>query len=98
MPERPPSPVTLGDLDRVIADPGLMPPGAEVRPMLTHEYSLQARGMPRPIRVTTDPVYYENSDSVELWSPDNPFFEGPKHLPETADVPARVTLKDLLGR
>ncbi len=99
MPERPPSPVTLDDLDRVITDPGLMPPGAEVRPMRTREYSLQAPGMPRPVRVTTDPAYYEdNSDSVELWSPGNPFFEAPELVPESADVPIGSTLNDLLER
>ncbi len=99
MPERPPSPVTLDDLDRVITDPGLMPPGAEVRPMRTREYSLLAPGMPQPIRVTTEPEYYdENSDSVELWSPGNPFFEAPEPLPDAEDVPAGVKLKDLLER
>ena len=99
IPERTPSPVTLDDLDRVITDPGLMPPGTEVRPMRTREYSLLAPGMRWPIRVTTDPAYYEeNSESVELWSPGNPFFEAPELLPDTAAVPAGVTLKDLLER
>ena len=98
IPERSPSPVTLDDLDRVITDPGLMPPGTEVRPMRTREYSLLAPGMRRPIRVTTDPAYYEeNSESVELWSPGNPFFEAPEHLP-AAEVPEGATLKDLLER
>ena len=92
-----PSPVTLDDLDRVIADPSLMPPGTEVRPMGPREYSLLAPGMQQPIRVTTDPAYYEeNSESVELWSPGNPFFEAPALLPDTDDVPAGVRLKDLL--
>ena len=92
-----PSPVTLDDLDRVIADPSLMPPGTEVRPMGPREYSLLAPGMQQPIRVTTDPAYYEeNSESVELWSPGNPFFEAPALLPGTDDVPAGVRLKDLL--
>ena len=99
LPERPPSPVTLDELDRVITDPGLMPPGAEVRPMRSREYSLQAPGMPQPIRVTTDPEYYEeNSESVELWSPGNPCFEAPEHLPETGEIPLGTTLKDVLER
>ena len=85
------------DLDRVIADPSLMPPGTEVRPMGPREYSLLAPGMQQPIRVTTDPAYYEeNSESVELWSPGNPFFEAPALLPDTDDVPAGVRLKCLL--
>ena len=34
--------------------------------------------MRQPIRVTTDPEYYEeNSESVELWSPGNLFVEAP---------------------
>ena len=98
-PERPPSPVTLDDLDRVITDPDLMPPGTDVRPMGPREYSLLAPGMRRPVRVTTDPAYYEeNAESVELWSPGNPCFEAPEHLPETADLPAGATLGDLLER
>ena len=54
-----PSPVTMDDLDRVIADPSLMPPGTEVRPKGPREYSLLAPGMQQPIRVTTDPAYYQ---------------------------------------
>jgi hypothetical protein len=31
--------------------------------------------MLEPVRVTTDPVYFEeHADSVELWSPGNPLF------------------------
>ena len=99
MPERTPSPVTLDDLDRVITDPNLMPIGTEVRALGPREYSLLAPGMQQPIRVTTDPAYYEeNSESVELWSPGNRLFEAPELLPDTADVSVGVTLKDLLER
>ena len=99
IPERPQSPVTLDDLDRVITDPGLMPPGTEVRPMRTREYSLLAPGMRQPIRVTTDPEYYEeNSESVELWSPGNPFFEAPEHSPGTPEIPIGTMLRNLLER
>ena len=97
VPERAPSPLTLDDLDRVITDPGLMPPGTEVRALGPREYSLLAPGMPQPIRVTTDPAYYEeNSESVELWSPGNPFFEAPEPLPHTDHASDAATLKDLL--
>ena len=97
MPERAPSPVTLDDLDRVITDPNLMPPGTDVQALGPREYSLLAPGMQEPIRVTTDPTYYdENSESVELWSPGNPFFEAPELLPNTSDVSGSVTLRDLL--
>ncbi|MXY68847.1 MAG: helicase [Acidobacteriia bacterium] len=96
MPDRPPSPITMDDLDRVIREPDLMPPGVQVQPMGPREYSLLAPGMKEPIRITTDPEYYEeNSESVELWSPGNPFFKGPEPT-QGLDVPAGTTLKDLL--
>ena len=98
VPERVPSPITLDDLDRIIRDRDLMPPGTQVEPMGQREYSLLAPGMQEAIRVTTDPGYYEeNSDSLELWSPGNPFFEQPESLPDI-DLPAGVSLKDLLER
>ena len=99
MPHRPPSPVTLDDLDRVIRDPDLMPPGTDVQPLRPREYSLLAPGMPEPIRVTTDTAYYEeNSESVELWSPGNPFFTAPEMLPDNEEPGGRETLKDILER
>ena len=99
MPRRAPSPVSLDDLDRVIRDAELMPAGTLVQPMGLREYALLAPGMREPIRVTTDPTYYEeNSESVELWSPGNPFFTAPEFLPESDDVPAGATLRDLLER
>ncbi len=98
VPERARSPITLDDLDRVIRDPDLMPPDSQVQPMGLREYSLLAPGIQEPIRVTTDPEYYEqNSESIELWSPGNPFFKTPKLLQE-ADIPDGVVLKDLLER
>ena len=97
VPQRPSSPVTLDDLDRVIGDAGLMPAGVVVQPMRQREYSLLAPGMREPIRVTTDPAYYEeNTESMELWSPGNPFFTPPDLLPEADDLPEGVTLRDLL--
>ena len=98
MPERPPSPLTMDDLDRVIRDPDLMPPGVQVQPMGPREYGLLAPGMKEPLRMTTDPEYYEeNSESVELWSPGNPFFQIPE-LPQDTEFPPDATLHDLLER
>ena len=98
MPERPPSPITMDDLDRVIRDPDLMPPGVQVQPMGPREYGLLAPGMKEPLRMTTDPEYYEeNSESVELWSPGNPFFQIPE-LPQDTEFPPDATLNDLLER
>ncbi len=99
VPQRASSPVTMDDLDRVVSDPGLTSPGTEVRPMGPREYSFLAPGMPEPIRVTTDPAYYEaNSESVELWSPGNPFFRAPDDLPAAPAVPEAATLRDILER
>ena len=96
MPDRPPSPITMDDLDRVLRDPDLMPPDTQVQPLGTREYGLFAPSMQEPIRVTTDPEYYEeNSESVELWSPGNPFFKVPEPI-QDVDVPVGTTLKDLL--
>ena len=97
--DRSPSAVTLDDLDRVIKDPDLMPPAAEVQLLGQREYSLLAPGLAEPVRVTTDAAYYEeNSESVELWSPGNPLFTAPDSVAEMDDVPVGTTLKDLLER
>ena len=99
MPDRPPPLVTLDDLDRVIASPDLMPPGTDVDPLGHREYGLLAPGMREPLRVTTDPAYYEeHAESVELWSPGNPLFSPPE-LPGSGDEPAPgATLRDILER
>ena len=55
--------------------------------------------MREPLRVTTDPAYYEaNAESVEFWSPGNPLFQPPELLPPAAELPADATgtLRDLL--
>ena len=76
-----------------------MPAGTEVQAMGPREYSLLAPGMPNPIRVTTDPTYYEeNSESVELWSPGSPVFESPAALGEAGETSTETTLKDLLDQ
>ena len=96
-PERPPSPLTMEDLDRVIASPDLMPQGTDIRPMGRREYSLLAPGMAEPVRATTDPAYYEeHPESVELWSPGSPLFNPPEYLPSGNQIPSTRTLKDLL--
>ena len=39
------------------------------------------------LRVTTDPVYYEeHSENAEFWSPGNPLFNGPKLVSTTTDL------------
>ena len=99
MPARVPSPVTMEDLDRVIAWPDLMPPGTDIQALGQREYGLLAPGMPERLRVTTDPAYYEkHSESVELWSPGNPLFAPPEFVAEANDeaFPPGTALKELL--
>ena len=99
LPDRPPSPVTMEDLDRVIGSPGLMPPGTDVQPLASREYGLLAPGMRERLRVTTDPAYYEeHAESVELWSPGNPLFNAPELLAASEAQPEKKTLADFLGR
>ena len=77
MPDRPPSPVTMEDLDRVLRSPELLPPGWEVRAMSAREYAIRRPGMEEAVRVTTNPVYYEqHSANLELWSPGGLLFPG----------------------
>ena len=99
LPDRPPSPVTMEDLDRVLGSPGLMPPGADARPLAPREYGLLAPGMRERLRVTTDPVYYEeHAESVELWSPGNPLFNAPEFVAATDEATEEETLQEILWR
>ena len=97
MPPLPASPVTMHDLDRIIGRADLMPPGTEIQPMGHQEYSLLAPGMKEPLRVTTDPDYYEeNADSVEFWSPGSPLFTPPEFAAKREQMPSVRTLKEIL--
>jgi len=92
-----PSPVTMEDLDRVVALSTLMAPGIEVQPMGHREYGLLAPGMSEPLRVTTDPEYYEaHAESLELWSPGNPLFVAPEFTATVEETASDQTLKDIL--
>ena len=99
LPDRPPSPVTMEDLDRVVGSPHLMPPGTDVQPLAPREYGLLAPGMRERLRVTTDLTYYEeHAESVELWSPGNPLFNPPELITTPEGLPEKETLKDVLGQ
>ena len=97
MPSRLPSSVVMEDLDRVIGTPDLMPPGTVIQPLGHREYGLSAPGMSESVRVTTDPVFFEeHSESVELWSPGNVLFQAPDVLqPTDVELPAK-SLKEIL--
>ena len=97
MPTREASPITMEDLDRIIGTPDLMPPGTEVQPMGNQEYGLLAPGMTERLRVTTDPVYFEeHAESLELWSPGNALFVPPEFTVNAETTPSERTLKDIL--
>ena len=98
IPKRPPSPVTMHDLDQVIRSSDLMPPGTSVQPMGLREYGLRGPGMNQPVRVTTDPGYYDqHAESIELWSPGNPLFQPPDLLTEVDEPKPGQTLNDILN-
>ena len=68
----------LAELRKVLENPSLLPPGIEVKPLGSKDFSYLAPGMPAPVRVTADPDYYDqHPDSTELWSPGNPIFPQP---------------------
>jgi hypothetical protein len=95
-PVLPPSPVTMDDLERVISNPALVPPGIEVNGLGVREYAFQQPGLAHTVRVSTNPTYYEqNADNVELWSPGNPTFPSSAIGPEAVQV---QTLAELLQR
>jgi SNF2 family DNA or RNA helicase len=74
-PIRPQSAYTLNDLHGILMHSTLLPPGTTVTSAGKKDFAYLCPGMARPIRVTTDPEFYdENSDSVELWSPGSPLF------------------------
>ena len=98
-PERPLSPVTMDDLDRIIGSSDLMPPGTDIQPLAPREYGLLAPGMTEHLRVTTDPEYFEeHAESLELWSPGNPLFNPPEFVTSADEWETGKTLKDLLER
>ena len=96
-PPRPPSPVNMRDLDRIVGSSDLMPPGVDVQRLGRREYGLLAPGMTEHLRVTTDPEYFEeNAESVEFWWPGNPLFAPPDFTSDAEPPPAGTTLKDIL--
>ena len=96
-PDRPVPRLALDDIDLVIRTNGVLPPGVEVQPMGTREYSYLAPGMPERLRVTTDAAYYEqHSDSVELWSPGNTLFPTVEIATETNPSLSDLSIRQIL--
>jgi hypothetical protein len=70
-----PSPLTLGDLEAILRQPELLPPGCSARSIGTYDFAWTQPGLDQELRITCDPQYYDdNSDSCELWVPGSPLF------------------------
>jgi hypothetical protein len=95
-PVRRAAPYDLGDLDRLLNTPALLPPGIEVSPLGPKEYRYLQPGMQGPVRATTSRESFEEHPlSRELWSPGGPLFP---RLDVAAQPPAGLTLEDVLSR
>ncbi len=74
-PERAPPAYGMKELDAVLRNSKLMPPGYIVKPKEHRSYALTIPGVKEPIRVTTSREFYEDqAESCELWSPGSPLF------------------------
>lgn len=70
-----PSPLTLADLEAILRQPALLPPGCSARPTGAYDFAWTQPGLDKEMRVTCNASYYENnSDSCELWVPGSPLF------------------------
>lgn len=99
MPQRPPALYDLDDLNRVLQRPELLPAGIEVSTMAVgrKDFAWQQPGMLEPVRVTTDPLYFEqHADSMELWSPGNPLFPN-EPLSGEIDKPDQAVFQAILA-
>ena len=77
-PPRPPAAYGLAELGALLGRPELLPPGVVSKVLGSRDWSWLAPGMAGPVRVTTDPDYFEqHPDSTELWSPGSPVFPAP---------------------
>ncbi len=84
---RVPSALTMDDLDGVIRDAALLPPGVEVRPLDGRSYGVREPGGAE-LRVTTDAALYEaHADALELWSPGGAAFPNLSLFEEHEDAP-----------
>ena len=91
-----PSPLTLADLEAILRQPSLLPPGCRARPIGAFDFAWTQPGLDKEMRVTCNADYYEdNSDSCELWVPGSPLFpmEECQALAER-NIPQRKSFKE----
>ena len=95
-PTRPTPKLSLADLDAILERPTLLPAGLTVKKLQAGEYSYDAPGVPKAIRVTTRAAYYEeHGESTELWSPGSPAFPEPDSFAQPDEL-TFATLAELL--
>lgn len=95
---RPEPALSLLDLDAVIRTAALLPPGVEISAMGEREYRFSQPGLNKPIRVTTNPAYFEqHADTVEFWTPGCPVFPHAEELGASPLEAAAPTLSILLA-
>ena len=74
-PEFPPSPMMPEDLDRVLHDQRLLPPGVECNELDPRTYAISIPGSGAPARITTSPdVFDDHFESLQLVLYDGPIF------------------------
>ena len=68
-------PLTLADLEAILRQPDLLPPGCSARPIGTYDFAWNQPDLDKEMRIICNASYYEdNSDSCELWVPGSPLF------------------------
>lgn len=84
----------LPELHRILSSDNLLPPGIEAKPLGPRDFTYLAPGMKIPVRVTTDPDYFDaHPESVELWSPGGVMFPVPETPIDTAEADRASFLK-----
>ena len=103
VPAMPPSPVTADDMDRVLHNVALLPPGAECVELEPSTYSLRLPGQEESLRVTSSPgIFEDHFESHQLVSADGPMFKRLVAMsgvqPEDDKWRGIARIGDLLGR
>ncbi len=75
IPQLPDPPFLPSDLERILQNEDLLPPGVEVKKLDAHSYALLIPGYSELARVTTNPaVFDEHFENHQLFCPDGPLF------------------------
>lgn len=70
-----PSPLGLKDLEAILTQPELLPPGCGARKIGPRDFAWTQPGLKQELRVTCNSAYYDDhSENCELWSPGSPLF------------------------